>query len=80
MSISGQGKFITFFCAILDGAARRLTYCNAGYNPPILISAQGELRTLDRGEAVLGEFESGSYDQQEIELRPGDHRLYSPTE
>src|SRR5207248_3121955 len=43
------GKFITFLYAVLDTRARRLTYCNAGHNPPLVISQDGRCAKLETG-------------------------------
>jgi phosphoserine phosphatase RsbU/P len=36
---TGANNYATFFYALLDWRARRLTYVNAGHNPPILVRA-----------------------------------------
>ena len=73
-SIAGR-KFITFFYAVLDWERRRLTYVNAGHNPPIVVSQNGTCRKLEIGGSVLGLFADGSYEQASIELLPGDRLI-----
>jgi serine phosphatase RsbU (regulator of sigma subunit) len=71
----GVGKFITFFYGLLDGEARRLTYTNAGHNPPVLVRRDGKVRRLDTGGALLGVFPDWKYEEAQIELAPGDRLL-----
>jgi serine phosphatase RsbU (regulator of sigma subunit) len=65
-----ESRFLTTFYGILrdDGA---FTYCNAGHNPPILVSASG-VRRLDKGGLVLGLFEHAAFDEETVTLQPGD--------
>jgi len=65
-------RFITFFYAALDAVGRRLTYTNAGHNPPLLASPNRTCRKLDIGGPVLGVFPEALYQQASIDLRPGD--------
>jgi serine phosphatase RsbU (regulator of sigma subunit) len=67
------GTFITFFYGLLDTAARTLTYCNAGHNPPLLVRGSGEVERLDVGGSVLGRlFRDESYDEATVTLAAGD--------
>jgi phosphoserine phosphatase RsbU/P len=66
------GKFVSFFYCVLDGDARRLTYCNAGHNPPLLIRAGGKVEALTSGDAVLGLFLEWRFSQRTVELNPAD--------
>jgi sigma-B regulation protein RsbU (phosphoserine phosphatase) len=68
-------KYITFFLAQLDAASGRLSYVNAGHNPPILARANGAIEHLREGGVVLGLIERTTYSQGEIELTPGDTLL-----
>jgi phosphoserine phosphatase RsbU/P len=69
------GKFISFFYGVLDNQQNRLTYCNAGHNPPLLIRADGASTELDAQGAVLGQFPEWQYRQSELEMRSGDRLL-----
>ena len=66
------GKFISFFYGILDNTENRLTYCNAGHNPPLLIRADGESSELGAEGAVLGQFPDWVYRQRELPMGSGD--------
>ena len=63
-------RFATAFFGILDPDGR-LAYCNAGHNPPFLFST-GAVRTLGVGGMVLGLFEGATYEQEIVQLSPGD--------
>jgi sigma-B regulation protein RsbU (phosphoserine phosphatase) len=69
------GKFISFFYGVLDSSANRLTYCNAGHNPPLLIRADGTSTELHAEGAVLGQFPNWLYQQSERQLQPWDRLL-----
>ncbi len=69
------GKFISFFYGVVDRLDNRLSYCNAGHNPPLLIRADGTSRELEAEGAVLGQFPRWSYEQSELQMRIGDRLL-----
>lgn len=68
----GSGKFITFFYGVLDGARRRFSYTNAGHCEPILVHANGACIRVNHGGVVLGVFPDWSYQEQHVDLEPGD--------
>jgi DNA-binding transcriptional regulator YhcF (GntR family) len=70
-----EGRFVTFFLAVLDSAERRLTYVNAGHNPPLLVLRDGDCQKLTKGGPVLGLFPQIEFEEGVIELRPGDRLL-----
>jgi sigma-B regulation protein RsbU (phosphoserine phosphatase) len=72
-NVAEQG-FISFFYAMIESRPKRLTYCSAGHNPPILVSGDGVCR-LDCGGGLLGVFEHWRYDDREIQLQSGDRLL-----
>jgi serine phosphatase RsbU (regulator of sigma subunit) len=67
-----ENKYVTFCMAQLDPQSGRLTYVNAGHNPPLLVRADGPTETLTEGGMVLGMFESVPFAQATVDLRPGD--------
>ena len=69
------GKFISFFYAVLDSFENRLTYCNAGHNPPLLIRSDGQSTELKSTGAVLGQFPDWVYEQNELQMKSADRLL-----
>ena len=65
------GRFVTLFYGVLspDG---RLTYCNAGHNPPMLVGRDGAVRRLEVGGLVLGLFEGVDFQEATVELASDD--------
>jgi ketosteroid isomerase-like protein len=65
-----ESRFATVVYAVLspDG---RLTYANAGHNPPALLTREG-IRRLDVGGPILGAFANVTYEQETLTLRDGD--------
>jgi phosphoserine phosphatase RsbU/P len=65
--------YVTVFYGVLDTRTGRLSYCNAGHNPPFVTRASGAVEPLAQvGGTVLGLFESSAYETGEILLAPGD--------
>jgi sigma-B regulation protein RsbU (phosphoserine phosphatase) len=66
-----ESRFVTLMygCLRNDGT---LTYCNAGHNPPLIISPSGAVRRLETGGPIVGLFEGASYDEETVTLGAGD--------
>jgi serine phosphatase RsbU (regulator of sigma subunit) len=65
-----QSRFATVIYGTLspDG---RLTYSNAGHNPPVMMTRNG-VRRLETGGLILGLFPQASYEEETIQLASGD--------
>ncbi|MEM7578177.1 MAG: GAF domain-containing SpoIIE family protein phosphatase [Planctomycetota bacterium] len=66
-----DAEFATLWYGVFDPAARRLTYCNAGHEPPLLLR-DGQLQPLDEGGMVVGVDREQDYDSHVVSLQPGD--------
>jgi sigma-B regulation protein RsbU (phosphoserine phosphatase) len=64
-------EFVTLFYGVLDAKNRRLTYCNAGH-PPGLILRDGKLIELGSENMVLGVDPEQPYSQSIVDLQPND--------
>jgi phosphoserine phosphatase RsbU/P len=69
-----EQSFVTAFLTIWNPAANKLTYSCAGHNPPLFRrETNGSVTELSAASGLpLGLFPHTEYDQQELELRPGD--------
>lgn len=68
-----SNMFVTFFLGILDLKTGRLTYANAGHNPPVLICSKGGVEVFEPAKTIpLGLFEDFDYADASMELSPGD--------
>ena len=66
-----SNMFVTFFCGILNLATGHLRYCNAGHNPPLILSDRAV--ELDvKPNLPLGVMPKMSYQEQETDLDFGD--------
>src|SRR5918993_6072336 len=63
-----SGRFVTFCYVRIDTAARRLTYANAGHNPPLLVRGNGSIDALSPTGTVLGVFPDSSYEQGDFTI------------
>jgi sigma-B regulation protein RsbU (phosphoserine phosphatase) len=68
------GLFVTAFYGIIDPGSGMLAYCNAGHNPPLLISTRdgSAVRELRRTGIALGAVEDQAWQQSTVEIAPGD--------
>lgn len=66
--------FVTAFYGILEPNSGKLTYANAGHNPPFLIRADGQnsVETLTRTGIAMGIEEESTWNQGTVEVHPGD--------
>jgi sigma-B regulation protein RsbU (phosphoserine phosphatase) len=71
-STNGE-HYVTFFYATFDPATLRLTYVNAGHNPPLYFCDDDhEFRQLTSGGLVAGAFEHAAYEQETVQMRSND--------
>lgn len=66
-----SNEFATVFYGVLTPDARRLTYCNAGHEPPLLLR-NGRITPLETGGIVIGAAEGQAFDKGILELRRDD--------
>lgn len=65
------GEFVTLFYGVFAPDGKRLTYCNAGHDPPLLFRGD-ELIELDTGGMVIGVRAETRYERAVVDLRSGD--------
>jgi len=67
------GMFVTSFIAFYNISTGRLTYVNAGHNPPLLKKGNGSFEFLRTKPCiVLGFMENSEYREEEVFLDKGD--------
>jgi serine phosphatase RsbU (regulator of sigma subunit)/pSer/pThr/pTyr-binding forkhead associated (FHA) protein len=66
-------RYAGLFLGLLEPASGRLSYCNAGHNPPpLLIRSDGAAQELGSTGFPIGMFEDAKYEAREIRLLAGD--------
>jgi serine phosphatase RsbU (regulator of sigma subunit) len=69
---SPASRFITLVYALYEPATGRLSYVNAGQNPPLVRRRDGRFDRLHGTGIALGLFEHSEYTAAETTLEPGD--------
>lgn len=74
-----QGMFVTAVYAVLDTLTGRLTYANAGHNPPLFIKKPSNIKgkhpiveRLVRTGIALGVIEHAEMSERSLDLQPGE--------
>ena len=67
-----EGKYATFFFALISTKKNEIIYTNAGHNPPLFIKANGDVIRLQKGGIVLGFLADQTYIQESIPFEQGD--------
>lgn len=68
-----SNMFVTLFYSVLDSSRNKLTFVNAGHNPPLLLrNKNGEIIRLSTGGVVLGAMKGLKMDEKTIDLYSGD--------
>ncbi len=77
LSDTRAGLFVTVFYGILDPTTGDLVYCNAGHNPPLLLSARdrASVKSLTKTGMALGAVEDTSWERVRTRLEPQDMLL-----
>jgi sigma-B regulation protein RsbU (phosphoserine phosphatase) len=65
------GEFVTLFYGVIDARNRRLTYCNAGHPPPLVLRG-GKTIELQSDNMILGPNPDELFQQSMFELESGD--------
>jgi sigma-B regulation protein RsbU (phosphoserine phosphatase) len=68
-------EFVTLLYGVLDVPNKRLTYCNAGH-PPGLLLRNGKVTELNVNNMVLGVTCEEQYTQSTLDLKRGDTLLF----
>ncbi len=69
----GANMFVTAWIGELELSTGKVSFVNAGHNPPILLRANGEAEYLrTKPQLVLAALDGYRYRSQEVKLEPGD--------
>ena len=68
-----ESRFVTLMYGAMNPDGR-LTYCNAGHNPPLIISpgSSTQVRRLECGGPIVGLFDAATFEEETVTLQPGD--------
>lgn len=69
-----DNEFATLFYGVIDPGTMRLTCCNAGHEPPLLLRGERVI-SLDVGGMIVGVDASATYERALVDLEPGDTLL-----
>ena len=68
-----ESRFVTLMYGTMNEDGR-LTYCNAGHNPPLIISPGNstQVRRLECGGPIVGLFDAATFEEETVALQQGD--------
>jgi sigma-B regulation protein RsbU (phosphoserine phosphatase) len=70
---AGEGRFCTASCARLElGARTRLTVCNGGHPPPLVLRKEGGVEPIGPPGTLLGIYDDIDFVETSVALKKGD--------
>jgi len=72
LTYSDTGNFVTLFIGLVDPRDGSISYVNAGHNPPLHVTKEGELKLLKATGMMAGAFDFASWEVKKINLSDGD--------
>ena len=69
------GEFVSLFYALIDVRQMKMTYCNCGHEPALLIR-KGRISELNKGGLVLGVDDNAEYEVGSVKLQDADALLF----
>lgn len=69
---STQDKFISMVVIVLSPEEGRISFCNAGHNPPFLLRRDGTSELFETGGMPVGVFPDQKYGEGQSVLLPGE--------
>lgn len=73
---SHSDLFVTAIYAIWEPGENRLTYANAGHNPPLFLNQDGRIELLRDNNIALGVLPAVSMSERMISVEPGDAMVF----
>ena len=70
-AMNESSMFVTFFCGVLDLASGTLRYCNAGHNPPLILTRSMQFLPVE-ANLPLGIMSGMEFKEQGISFRYDD--------
>lgn len=68
-------EFVTLVYAVINSKTKRMAYCNAGHDPPMLLRGS-EIIKLETGGPLLGVMPDAVFAQESLPLKPGDALMF----
>lgn len=69
---SDPGDFATLFVGVIDPATSKMTYVNAGHNPPMLVRKDGKVELLQASGTMIGAFNINTWSEAAAQFSDGD--------
>jgi sigma-B regulation protein RsbU (phosphoserine phosphatase) len=70
-----SNRLVTLFFGEIEAGAARLSYVNAGHNPPLLLRAGGAIEELAATGMALGILPEATFEEASIPLDAGDRLI-----
>jgi len=72
---SAPENFATLFLGLLDPQNHRLSFVNAGHNPPLIIRKEGGMEYLEASGTMIGAFDFSGWSENSVSFEPDDFLL-----